>query len=137
MRKYLIPLVVMLPLALAACGSERPDGFDNEEQKERIWSAYRCDSYGGVDATFERSDILMSILHDDIPMDEVPEAKRWERRLERADTVSDAMEYKDVEGISDMCSGWLWDRYAESTHYSMGYEDFTLDKAREAGIVGE
>ena len=136
MRRLLAPIALAIPLVLAACGG-REDGFDNEEQKERIWSAYRCDSYGGVDAAFERSDILMSILHDDIPMDEVPEAKRWERRLERADTVSDAMEYKDVEGISDMCSGWLWDRYAESGHYSIGYEDFTLDKAREAGIVGE
>lgn len=134
MRKRLFPIVLAIPLVLAACGG-REDGFASEEQKERVWSAYKCDAYGNITAASERMDILMGIIGDRYHMDEVPEAQRWERRLERANTVSDAMEYKDVDGITDMCSGWLWDKYAESDHYSKGYEDFTLEQAQEANIV--
>ena len=134
MKKYLFPIALAIPLLLAACGG-REDGFASEEQKERVWSAYKCDAYGNINAASERMDILMGIIGDRYHMDEVPEAQRWERRLERANTVSDAMEYKDVDGISDMCSGWLWDKYTESDHYSKGYEEFTLEQAQEANIV--
>lgn len=134
MKKYLFPIALAIPLLLAACGG-REDGFASEEQKERVWSAYKCDAYGNINAASERMDILMGIIGDRYHMDEVPEAQRWERRLERANTVSDAMEYKDVDGISDMCSGWLWDKYTESAQYSKGYEEFTLDQAQEANIV--
>lgn len=134
MKKYLFPIALAIPLLLAAC-SGREDGFASEEQKERVWSAYKCDAYGNINAASERMDILMGIIGDRYHMDEVPEAQRWERRLERANTVSDAMEYKDIDGISDMCSGWLWDKYTESDHYSKGYEEFTLEQAQEANIV--
>lgn len=137
MKKYLLSISLIIPIALSACGTSREDGFSDEEEKSLAWSAYKCGSYMDVSARSERMSILIDIMGDNIPMDEVPEAQRWERRLERADTVGDAMEYKDVDGISGMCAGWLWERHTEAKSYMMNYDDFTAQDAVDAGAMLE
>lgn len=133
MKKYVLPLVLAVPLALVACGRE--DGFRDEEQKEVVWEAKKCSAYGSLTAAGELIDIQLDLIADNIHTDEVAEAKRWSRRLERADIVADAMEYQDIEGASDMCTGWLWEREKQSDGYWDGYEEYTAEQAIEDGVA--
>lgn len=136
MKKRILTIALMIPLILTSCTAGREDGFSSEAEKNLVWDVYKCSNYGEVSARSERMGILIDILGDNIPMDEIDEAERWERRLERVETVGRAMEYKDIEGVTDMCSGWLWERQTEKKSYMDGYEEFTAQDALDAGVIG-
>ena len=132
MKKYLSPIALAIPLALTACGLF---GFQNEQHKQEAWEAYNCQSYRDLSAQPEQIQIHLDILWDNIPMDEIPEANRWARKLEKADTVADVMEYTDTEYVTNMCDGWLWEWHKKDPSFKEGYEEFTYDTAVDAGVI--
>ena len=136
MKKITVALTLTGALALTACGGV--DGFSSEEAKEQAWHAYNCDAYGRLSAGPVAAGINIDILRGDIPTDEIPEAKRWERKLSapNVDHVWDAMETESSREVTNMCTGWLWDRHTKESGYWDGYEEFSMDKAEDAGIIG-
>lgn len=134
MRKKLAICLVALTLGIAGCSSD-VDGFKDEETKRLAWDAMNCAAYGRLDAGPVRSDLQLDLLHDNVSPDEVDQAEWWSDRLSKAQKVEDAMQYESGDGFQDMCSGWLWERHKKTSNYMDGYDEFTLEDARDAGIV--
>ncbi|WP_311354987.1 hypothetical protein [Corynebacterium pyruviciproducens] len=130
--KRLTLLLATATLTLTACGGV--DGFGSEEDKQKAWDAYSCASYMNIDARYEQIQVGLDLMGDKIPAADVPEAERALRRLQRGKTAGDAMDY---EPRTHMCKGWLWERNKQSETYMTGYDEFTYDKAKEAGVIAE
>ncbi|APT92928.1 hypothetical protein CPHO_08555 [Corynebacterium phocae] len=132
-------LLLVLMIAIAAImvlvpDSGRPDGFNSATEKDRVWAAYKCKYFQDVDAGFTAIGITHSILNDDVPRDEVPEAQRYQKKLAKAGDVGDVIE---LEPGTNMCTGWLWTWYQRQEGYMKDYEAFTLETARNEGVVRE
>lgn len=138
---WLIAVFTVIFLSFGALVlTARADGFKDEEQKQAVWEAYRCLAYSNVDAGFEGTSIALEILSNDIPADEIKEAKRWVDKLSNAGdmkTVGDVIERTDTPIARDQCTGWLWERHQKQPGFWKGYDEFTLDKAVEAGVVAK
>lgn len=138
--RRLFPVVVVLPLALSACG----EGF-TEELRAQAWDVRQCSEYRDVPAAEEAADIRADMADGTIPAEEHEQAEEWASQLEAAeasDEVDDAQVRhvilaEDQGDIDNMCTGWLWDYRASQSDYLDGYEDFDEEAARDAGLLRE
>ncbi|AIT62255.1 hypothetical protein [Corynebacterium doosanense] len=132
-----VALFLPLPLVLAACGTAE---FENEEDKGRAWDVYQCSVYRNLDAGAEADAIEADIADGTVPAEP---AQEWVDNLRRA--VSDlgeaqvrhVMPMEDVGDLKNMCTGWLWEYRKSDPEYLVGYESFTLEDARDAGVLRE
>lgn len=116
------------------------DDFNSEEEKQSAWEAYKCSRYSDLTAQPEGKTISMELMWDKIPTEKRVEAMRWSRKLIQAGnskTVGSVMEYTDTPTANDMCTGWLWERYKQRQGFWDGYDNFTLENARNEGVVSE
>lgn len=128
-----------LAWGLLACAPSGVDGFPDQRSKELAWEAYNCTNYGRQSAQAVATKLNLEILSDEIPSDELGEARRWANKLQgpRVDTVDDVMEYASGPDYTNVCSGWLWERRKSQPEYWSGFDDFDFDAAREAGVVAQ
>lgn len=130
-------LLLPLPLILAACGTAE---FENEDDKGQAWDVYQCSVYRNAEAGAEADAIEGDIAAGTIPAEP---ALEWADTLRKA--VSDlgeaqvrhVMPMADVGDQKNMCTGWLWDYRKADPEYLVGYESFTVEDAREAGVLRE
>lgn len=130
-KRIAIPVLVTT-LLLSGC---TVDGFKDEEKKRMAWDAVQCKEYGRKKGVMESTKINLEIIRDEIHPEEMTNARQWADRLQKADTVKDAMVYESGEGFSRMCSGWLWEHYKKTDEYKSGYDDFTHKDAEDAGVI--
>lgn len=137
---WLIAVLLVLIIAFAiALANTRADGFKDEAEKDLAWEVYRCETYGELTAGPVGMQILMDILNDKIPSDQVADARQVAAKLNRGGndkTVGNYMDYKDTKNASNLCSGWLWDYLKDGDNYWTGYDEFTYNKAKDAGVFG-
>lgn len=134
MKKIVSAPLLALVLAISACASG-VDGFRDEQTKRLAWDAVNCEALKRLDVGPVQAEISMDLLRNDVPPDEIEDARWWSDRLERADKVEDVMQYESGDGFSNLCAGWLWERKKKEQGYMDGYDDFTVEDAREAGVV--
>ncbi|WP_257183400.1 hypothetical protein [Corynebacterium cystitidis] len=135
-KKTFATLLLSITLILGAC-SFRADGFSDEEQKELAWEAYECSAFSSLDARPYATSLGIEVLSGSIPPSEIKETNYWIDRLMKADKVGDVIERRSGKDFSDLCDGFLWEKRKEEESYWEGYEEFTLDKAIDAGIINQ
>ncbi|MCQ9677806.1 hypothetical protein [Corynebacterium sp. BF-R-2] len=141
-RRWWFWLLVALGVIIAALAilllTSRADGFANEETKRETWEAYKCDAYGRIDAAIEGTSIFVELSAGDIPDEERDEAIHWSTELQikgHNKTVGDIIERTNTPQTTNMCTGWLWERQKKREDFWREYEEFTIDDARDSGVV--
>ncbi len=141
---WLLLFLAILGVIIAALGvlllTTRPDGFANEETKRETWEVYKCDAYGQLDAAIEGTSIFAELSAGDIPDEERDEAIHWSTELQikgHNKTVGDIIERTNTPQTTNMCAGWLWERQKKREDFWRGYEEFTIEDARDSGVVKE
>lgn len=141
---WLLLVLAIIGVIIAVLGvlllTTRADGFANEETKRETWEAYKCDAYGRLDASIEGTSIFVELSAGDIPDEERDEAIHWSTELQikgHNKTVGDIIERTNTPQTTNMCAGWLWERQKKREDFWRGYEEFTIEDARDSGVVTE
>lgn len=146
MKKYLLPLALVVPLAVSACGQS---DFKNEAEREAAFESATCKAaiasnvdHGidiSVDVMADRSnysadDVKNALSVLSVPRDTVDSA--WEFYLAGDDEDFTPPTHYAVNPEGDgHCYGWVWDMYLEKQRESEAHDDFTYEDAEQAGVL--
>lgn len=147
MKKYLIPILLAVPLLLSACGQT---DFKDEAEKEAAFAAAQCQFAVEKDLVVSPS-VAFEVLEDENATKE-DRSKAMRLLLVSTEVIDNDWDYvlnspnvkPDFEPIphynvnpagDDECFGWTWDKYLESELDSSTYEDFTFEEAKEQGVL--
>ena len=146
MKKYLFPIVLAIPLALAACGQS---DFKNEAEREAAFEAATCKAaistevnYGidvSVDVLADRSnyssdDVLNAMKIMTMDLDAIDSAWDFYLTGEDEDFTPPTHYAVNPEG-DDHCYGWVWDMYLDKQRESEAHDEFTYEDAEQAGVL--
>lgn len=129
--------VLLVPVALVGCAQAE---FQDEESKRQAWDVYQCSLYRDVEARAASEEIRADIVSGEAAEGQ---AQEWADTLDQAVTdlehaqVRHVMPMASVGDFKNMCTGWLWDYRKTQLGYLDGYESFTLQDARDAGVLRE
>lgn len=138
-RIRLIPLVLAGALSLTGCAAE--PSFEDPEVKRQAWDVYQCKEYRERAAVSEAKAVQADL--DAGRLDDVVEAKAWVQALNDAAehsedaTVAYVMPLDNRDGMDNMCTDWPWEYRTNQDDYLDGYDAFTEDQARDAGVLVE
>lgn len=136
------PLTILALLAitpLVACSTTLGvDGFTDLAAKERVWEVRKCNIFANTSAEKVKLELTQLAYSGDLPREDEIKAMEWVVTLSDAVTVADVMPVEDRDGMTNICSGWLWEHHKETDpHYKTGFDDFTAEDAKEEGLFGD
>lgn len=134
-----LPLVISVPLLLSSCSTST--SFEDPGVKEQAWDVYQCKEYRERPAADEATAVRADI--DQGAVDDEAEAKAWAKALDDAAehssdaTVGFVMPLENRDGMDNMCTGWPWEYRTSQDDYRNGFEVFTEQDAKDAGVLVE
>lgn len=106
----------------------RSDQFESEIDKLHAYEVAQCKAFQQLDPQRLAIKVKEST---ETPPESFGKTKLFiSDRLQASDSIKEVLEF-DSTG---MCSGWLWDWEKMQPGYKSGYENFTYDRAVEAGV---